>query len=164
MEGEEEKIEKIFRKDRWYLRITNGEHSKTVLQANYVCLQGNPAFLDIPVGYVIHHLDGDKQNDDISNLVIMQKQHHVAYHWKHKIVEPELNLADWAVKVGRTFYIPLNQPKIYKHGDGFRIYIREQAQDGRKKTVWVSKWEGKPIETREMAEWVKSELLKMKAR
>jgi len=81
----EEKLEKIFRKGRWYIK-SSGKWAAPF--ANYVWLKGNPSFKEIPAGYVIHHLDNDPLNDDISNLVLMQKHHHAPYHWKHKTIEP----------------------------------------------------------------------------
>jgi hypothetical protein len=158
MDEQEEKIEKFLKKDRWYVRISSNGSSKTMPQANYIWLKGNPAFLDIPKDYLIHHLDEDRQNDDISNLAIMQKYHHIAYHWKHKIVKPELDLAEGFIRVGRTRYAPIREPRIYRLGDGFRVYLREKTFEGETKGIFINRWEGKPIKTREMAEWVKSQI------
>lgn len=40
--------------------------------------------LPVPPGFVIHHLDGNKQNNDISNLCMMKSEFHTAYHNKLK--------------------------------------------------------------------------------
>ena len=52
--------------------------------ANYNWLMTNPGFEHVPKGYVVHHLDHNEQNDDPSNLALMAKNLHTAYHWKHK--------------------------------------------------------------------------------
>jgi len=73
---------KTLKKGRWYVRtIIDGE--KVVIPlANYNWLSTNPAFDGIPKGYVIHHLDHDEMNDDPSNLAVMGKHQHRAYHLK----------------------------------------------------------------------------------
>ena len=37
-------------------------------------------FGEIPDGYVVHHIDGDKENNDISNLMLMSKSEHIQLH------------------------------------------------------------------------------------
>jgi predicted nucleic acid-binding Zn ribbon protein len=39
---------------------------------------------EIPKGYHIHHLDGDKQNNDIENLVLIRGEEHSSYHGKKR--------------------------------------------------------------------------------
>jgi hypothetical protein len=75
---------KFFHNNRWFVAIKgtfNGK--KRMPHANYVWLLNNPAFEDVPPGYVIHHLDADSCNDDPTNLVLMKKHLHTAYHMKH---------------------------------------------------------------------------------
>lgn len=38
----------------------------------------------VPKGYDVHHKDGDKSNNDISNLEILNKSEHQSEHWKRK--------------------------------------------------------------------------------
>ena len=45
-------------------------------------------FGEIPDGYVIHHIDGDKSNNDISNLAIMTRIDHMKLH-KSSIQKPQ---------------------------------------------------------------------------
>lgn len=119
-------IETFFRKDRFYVRIQNGNGIKTLPRANFIWIQGNPSFREIPKGYVIHHLDSDKSNDDISNLVIMQKFHHAAYHWKQKtFITTVIN--DRATDT----YCPVRKPSIYKRKkEGvYAVYFRERVED-----------------------------------
>ena len=121
---ENEKIEKFFRKDRWYVKILSNGKSNGMPYANYIWMKGNPAFFDIPKGYVIHHLDGDALNDDISNLVIMQKHHHSAYHWKYKIIQSEVSIDPSVIRHEKQYFFPIREPKIYPHRKGFRICVR----------------------------------------
>ena len=148
--------EKVFRKDRWYVKISPPFNGWSIMPyANYVWLLGNPAFYDIPKGYVVHHLDGDLLNDDISNLVIMQKHHHAAYHWKQKTIETPVKVNPDFVEVKRRQYFPVREPRIYPHRKAFRLYFTENI-DGERKEIWIHKWDGKPIISREMAEKIKS--------
>lgn len=45
----------------------------------WVCENG-----DIPEGYHIHHKDGDKSNNDISNLELLTTKQHYQKHWEEK--------------------------------------------------------------------------------
>ena len=40
--------------------------------------------IPVPPGFCIHHLDGDKTNNDISNLCLMRFDAHTIYHNKHR--------------------------------------------------------------------------------
>ena len=55
---------------------------KVMARSIYNWLLGNLQFEDLPPGYCVHHLDLDKLNDDVSNLALMKKPHHMAYHSK----------------------------------------------------------------------------------
>lgn len=148
--------EKFLRKDRWYVKFFPPFNGSSIMPyANYVWLSGNPAFYDIPKGYVIHHLDGDLLNDDISNLVIMQKHHHVAYHWKQKKIETQVIINIDSVDVKRRQYFPVREPRIYPHRKRFRLYVREKI-NGERKGIWINTWDGKPITSMEMAEQIKN--------
>ena len=35
---------------------------------------------EVPEGYHVHHVDGDKSNNDISNLTLMNQSEHMRYH------------------------------------------------------------------------------------
>ena len=64
---------------RRYTRQTNGyyrEYSgKYLHRAVWERFNG-----EIPEGYVIHHIDGDKSNNDLTNLQLMTKSEHVKLH------------------------------------------------------------------------------------
>lgn len=69
---EDEILEITFRKDRFFVKVKlcNGA-IKTFPRYVYNWLKHNPSFKSIPKGYLIHHLDHEKTNDDPSNLVLM---------------------------------------------------------------------------------------------
>lgn len=38
----------------------------------------------IPKGFVIHHIDTDKLNNDIDNLILITRSDHSKFHWNYK--------------------------------------------------------------------------------
>ena len=140
--------DKFIRNNRWHVRVQNGEGQKTLPQANYVWLKGNPSFKEIPTAYVIHHLDYDPLNDDISNLALMAKYHHVAHHWKNKNVETEVKVDD-ANKIG----VPHIKPKLYYNAPRkcWRIIYRMHDESGKSITRTVNNDNGSPILTEQHA-------------
>jgi len=109
--------ETVFKKDRFYVVVkTSDGRTNKIPRANFVWLRGNPSFKEIPKGYVVHHLDHDKTNDDISNIVIMAKFHHVAHHWKQKTV-------DSVVTVEEDRTRPIKRPKVYMDAKTKRFYV-----------------------------------------
>jgi len=96
-------IKKRLQADRWYVVLKPAFNSKKSMpQAHYNWLVGNPSFGDIPTGYIVHHLDGDKLNDDISNLAIIHRIYHTAYHFKNfKIAQSEIDIEiDYTLRIG----------------------------------------------------------------
>jgi len=155
--------EKLFRKDRWFVKIDpDYMEAKTMPLAQYNWLLGNPAFKEIPKEYVIHHLDGDAQNDDISNLVLMQKHHHAAYHWKQKTVNPKVTFDRRYWHNGRHtqfHFQPDREPAIRydKKAKKHYLYFRETL-GGESKRRYVSVLNGRKLKTREDAEWAKAQI------
>ena len=145
---------KYFRKDRWYVRLEkpNGR-TESLPHANYNWLVGNPAFPGIPKGYVIHHLDKDPLNDDISNLALMSKNHHRAYHLKYKNnnipVELDCGLENLSTMGG----LPTRKPRAFYEKDRgrWRIFYRIPI-DGRIKTFSLSKYKDKYFYNKAQAE------------
>jgi hypothetical protein len=45
---------------------------------------------NIPEGYVIHHIDFDKENNCIDNLQCMTREEHTALHHQHKTLGVEI--------------------------------------------------------------------------
>ena len=116
-------VEKFIRNKRWFVKIDPPFNGKPVLAyAIYVWLLGNPGFSDLPIGYDVHHLDGDCLNDDISNLVIMHKFHHAAYHLKQRDTKTGIKLRpgyiDDQIEIKRTQYFPTKEPGIYQSRPG----------------------------------------------
>lgn len=56
-----------------YIRVRNYEKNKYEYEHRYVW-ESN--YGHIPKGYVIHHIDGDRTNNDINNLEILTKERH----------------------------------------------------------------------------------------
>jgi hypothetical protein len=84
-------IEQVFNEaeNRWYVVLDRAFHgAKKWKRAIYAWLKHNPVFQFIPQGYAIHHLNQDSTDDDPSNLALMQKHQHLAYHLKNKIIRP----------------------------------------------------------------------------
>ena len=150
----------IFRKDRFYVRLDleNGQH-KTLPRAHFIWLDSNPAFKEIPRGYVIHHLDGDKTNDDPSNLALMQKHHHAAHHWKQKTLYPEIKLNIQTIKYNqnREQFYPISEPRIVwsKAKNRYCLSFSEFI-NGTRSFLRKYSYRGRPFKTREDAEWAKA--------
>ena len=45
--------------------------------------------IDFGKGYVVHHIDGDRENNDIENLVLLPAKLHARYHFQKQIVESQ---------------------------------------------------------------------------
>jgi hypothetical protein len=120
-------IGKILQQERWKVILDapfNGK--KTMPLAHYNWLMGNPSFSEIPKGYAIHHLDNDPLNDDISNLALIHKHHHTAYHLKYKILKLKLNIdvilicsIQYTNGTGFRRLLDIINGKIRKPKDGF---------------------------------------------
>ncbi|OPY83178.1 MAG: hypothetical protein A4E71_02933 [Smithella sp. PtaU1.Bin162] len=150
--GQYEISEAFVKKGRLYVRVHYGDKRVVIPRAVYFWLKYNPCFVEVPQGYVIHHLDGDELNDDPSNLALMHKFHHTAYHWKHKRISTTVIIDNNL----RTFYIPTQIPKAQPMNGGkrFRLQFYERNNNGsRNKKINVSvDDEGNPFFTKEDAE------------
>ena len=40
---------------------------------------------DIPKGFDVHHIDGDKSNNAIENLQLMTRSEHLLIHWQERL-------------------------------------------------------------------------------
>jgi len=150
--------ETFVRRGRRYVIISMSMGGrKTIPYANYIWLKGNPSFVEIPIGYAIHHLDGNELNDDISNLVIMQKHHHTAYHFKQRILKPEVRLNEEPMGEKRLIYSPISEPQIKKRSGKERYYLSfTERRMGKSRTTNLYSWEGYIFRTRELAQMAKN--------
>ena len=72
-------------KNKYYKRIENG-HSLYLHRYVYQNEVG-----EIPKGYDIHHIDGNKANNDISNLKLLTKAEHKKAHVSEELAEIKRN-------------------------------------------------------------------------
>jgi len=155
----QEVIEVVFKKDRFYVRLDTGRGTKRLMPRHiYVWLRHNPSFEFIPKGYLIHHLDLDKTNDDPSNLVLMQKYHHMSYHFKQITITPKI-VIDGNVHDGIDV-IPTRPPTIQYHAPARRFYLScmEKDEDGKSQRKRIWRDNGNPLFTREEAETLKRKI------
>jgi HNH endonuclease len=119
-------VQKVFHNKRWYVDLMPSLNGRDrIPYAHYVWLETNPSFIDIPRGYVIHHLDCDETNDDATNLVLMSKPIHTAYHWKHKTQKVKIQFAYDDIHT-ENIYCPTKEPNIIhekKRGGSERYYL-----------------------------------------
>jgi len=139
--------EVIFKRDRFYVRLKN---FPMMPRANFVWLRANPSFAEIPKGYVVHHLDHDKTNDDPSNLVIMQKFHHIAHHFKQKTITPKISFDPFGDQEMADVDYPVKRPAVYKRPDNNNWFMLYKGQDGKQKRI--SRLNGKSFKSREEIE------------
>ena len=140
--------DRFFRSNRWYVKLKSGAGRRVMAYAVFVWLKANPSFHDVPKGYVVHHLDCDPLNDDPTNLVIMQKNYHSAYHLKYKNVET-------LVRIDETNGLPAYQPKVYfmKNRNRYFIQYLVRLPNGKTDDKRIfNLGSGKNFKTREMAE------------
>jgi hypothetical protein len=134
-----------------YVQLSTGFSTITMPFANYVWMCGNPSFASIPRGYVIHHLDHNKLNDDITNLAIMFKHHHYAHHIKEKTIDTPVELET----IGQEdilFDNPISQPRLaYMKDRGYyKLRYLINIDDTKKKRREFHKVMGKRITSVEM--------------
>ena len=61
-----------------YIQITSGPYKGKLLHR----LIYEEVYGSIPKGYAIHHIDGDKTNNNLDNLMILTKSNHHKLHMK----------------------------------------------------------------------------------
>jgi hypothetical protein len=154
------KIKKKFLyRDRWYINLETPVNGQTFLPySHYVWLLGNPAFESIPKGYLVHHLDGDKHNDDISNLVIMHKHHHMGHHFKSFKLSSEVKFNGEFVNIfGRNASVP----KLWEHKklSRWEIYWFEDGPDGKKKRKRMYSYDNIPFKEEEYAKLIYAKII-----
>lgn len=80
----------MFRRDKqtgYYLSSKPLYHNRRIRLHVYVWMQ---KYGDIPQGYAIHHIDENKNNNDIDNLICMSKSAHQKLHMTERVLsDPE---------------------------------------------------------------------------
>jgi len=156
---------KVFYQGRWHVYLIpmfNGK--RRIPLAQYIWLIKNPIFKDVPKDYVIHHLDGDKANNDITNLVLMHKIYHISYHQKNQEITYDETV---------TFFLPEDGLLLGENVSSIRCYERTdynyekwavrwgETIDGTRRTRRINRYNGKPILTERDAQKV-AEIIKKK--
>lgn len=113
-----------FRKDRktgYYLSTKKIGNSRPRLH-RYIWEKYNG---NVPKGYEIHHIDSDKDNNEIENLIAMSKKEHLTYHgenvpeelvekWKNNLEKVREKASQWhKSKEGRKWHSQMSK-KAYE--------------------------------------------------
>ena len=138
---------------RWRIKLKDKDGKIfNMPQAHFVWLKGNPFFEEIPPGYVIHHLDHDPLNDDISNLALMEKHQHSSHHWKSKNFITPLEIVSTDETIEEI--IPTKKPRIY-NCDKNRWYVEfcfRPSKDSNVVSKKVRRLNGNIMKTKDDAE------------
>jgi HNH endonuclease len=120
---------KIYRKYKngYYSRIERVHFHRVIWEENYG---------EIPVGFCIHHKDGNKENNNITNLECISRKHHAKLHWesggeirKEKVRENIKKAQLWrSTKEGRE-YSAAHHKKLWKKA---KLYSRVCTVCGKK--------------------------------
>lgn len=90
---------------------------------------------EIPAGYDVHHIDGDKDNNDISNLTIMTKSDHLRLHAhlrKNPSVIPRVKKTFKCIVCGKEYERIDNGRNLYCSKRCADQHNREQLSETRK--------------------------------
>ena len=109
-----------------YYRITSGKEGNNTKRLHDLVFEDYWGG-KIPEGYVIHHIDGDKLNNDINNLQMMERGEHISLHKKNK---PYLR----PIKSNTTGYYRVSKHKDPRYKQGFR-YRYTYTDEGRTKYI-----------------------------
>jgi hypothetical protein len=72
--------------NKYYYALKNDKGYKYLHHAVYMFYNN---LTEIPQGYVIHHIDENKLNNDISNLKLLTNAEHISIHFKDKKLSNE---------------------------------------------------------------------------
>ncbi len=68
---------------KWgYQAYVNDEGIKTTVHSRV----GEKKYGKIPPGFVIHHIDGDKNNNQFYNLIVLHKKDHLRIHIRKSLI------------------------------------------------------------------------------
>jgi HNH endonuclease len=74
---------KFFERDDGYLRSTTSREALYAHRWVWMLMYG-----EIPKGMVIHHLDGNRANNEITNLQMLDRSTHTKHHWRKRKHNP----------------------------------------------------------------------------
>ena len=80
---------------RGYYKRIEANHPKYLHRQVYEAHFGS-----IPEGYHVHHVDGDKGNNEIENLALLTEHDHQSEHWKQRTPEQIKTYADRLLQHG----------------------------------------------------------------
>lgn len=146
----------FFNNNRWFVTFYTAFNGKKIIaRAIYNWLLANPQFEDLPPGYCIHHLDFDELNDDNSNLALMKKPYHAAYHLKQNKNEKEYEIIKLRppVGIGRDLTIPKVRQSVSKKI--WRLRWQETDIAGKRISRQITRIKGNIFRTKEEAEEAK---------
>jgi len=155
-------LQKVFHNGRWYVDLMPSLNGRDRIPfSHYKWLETNPSFVDIPRGYIIHHLDFDETNDDPTNLVLMSKPIHTAYHWKHKTQKVPIKFAYNGTRT-ENIYTPTQKPIIIYDKKQNRHYLHfyEKVNGRNKRKRVFSYGDLSGFKSKEDAEIVRDEIWK----
>jgi predicted Zn-ribbon and HTH transcriptional regulator len=101
--------------------IKIAEPNKWVLRAVHVWLQSGQT---IPKGYVVHHKDHNKLNDDISNLALITRAEHANHHRK----ELDRARAGMVLSIKKITCLKCGSETESKKKDSFCHECRQQSR------------------------------------
>lgn len=153
-------VKKFLNNDRWFVSLDPPFNGKRIIpQAHYNWLSKNPRFEDIPDGYALHHLDFNQLNDDISNVALMKKDHHIAHHLKYvqdKAENQKIKLRT-PIMLGENLSIPrVSRIKSYKEQERWGLRWQQTDTITRKRVEkQITRIRDRPLRSREEAEKAK---------
>lgn len=154
---------KFLNENRWFVVFRmpfNGK--KRMPLSNYVWLVENPQFGDLPPGYCIHHLDHDKMNNDISNLALMKKSHHMAYHTKqNNDKEQERVKLRPPIGIGSELTVPTITQTVVGKSPIWTFRWQETDIGGKRVSRAITRIKDKLLRTEEEAERARNLFMKI---
>lgn len=132
-----------------YIQVISGKH-RTQFLHRLIWEKHNG---EIPKGYQIHHIDGNKLNNDISNLQLISAEEHTRLHMsgtnnpnygKELSLETKVNMSRHQNKTG-YFRVSKEYGSQYKNGFRYRYIYLENGKRKEIKSVSLDKLKDKVL-------------------